>query len=71
MFMISGERWHCTNVACRYSILVENSGHVAGSNPRCSCGSVMKKNYSPPVVREIKMLDFPEPVLILNGSERE
>jgi hypothetical protein len=71
MVMISGERWHCTNAACRCSVLVENSGRVTGPNPRCSCGSVMKKAYSPPVFREIEMLRFPEPVLISSGSVRD
>jgi len=71
MIMISGERWHCTNVACRCSVLVKDSSQIEGSNPRCSCGSAMKKDYSPPVFREIAMPDFPEPLLISNGSERD
>jgi hypothetical protein len=31
----------------------------------------MKKDYSPPVIREIETPDFPEPVLVSNDSERD
>jgi len=48
MVMKSGERWHCMNPACLCAVLVETSGELEGSNPRCSCGSIMKKDYSPP-----------------------
>lgn len=30
MMMKNGERWHCTNAACRCSILVEVSGEAEG-----------------------------------------
>jgi hypothetical protein len=62
MVMKSGERWHCTNAACRCSILVENSGEIEGENPLCACGSVMKKVYSSPVFQYLDFLHFPEPM---------
>jgi hypothetical protein len=55
MFMQAGERWHCTNPLCHCEVLVESDGVVPGDNPRCACGSVMKKNYAPPA---FKYLDF-------------
>lgn len=62
MVMKIGERWHCSNPACRCSILVESSGEAEGQNPLCACGSVMKKQYSPPVFQYLDFLRFPEPV---------
>lgn len=61
MLMKNGERWHRTNPACRCSILVETSGETEGKNPLCACGSVMKKEYAPPVFRYLDFLRFPEP----------
>jgi len=43
MVMKSGERWHCINPACGCAVLVESNGEIEGQNPRCACGSVMKK----------------------------
>ena len=60
MVMKSGERWHCMNPACLCAVLVETSGALEGSNPRCSCGSIMKKDYSPPVFRYLEFLREPE-----------
>jgi hypothetical protein len=71
MVMKSGERWHCTIAACRCSVLVETSGEIEGRNPRCACGGVMKKDYSPPVVRCLDFLPFPEPVLAIRDSAVE
>ena len=61
MVMKSGERWHCTNPACRCSILVESSGETEGKNPLCARGSVMKKEYAPPVFQYLDFLRFAEP----------
>ena len=62
MVMKTGERWHCTNAACRCSILVETAGEIEGKNPLCACGSIMKKEYVPPVFQYPDFLRFPEPV---------
>ncbi len=63
MLMKSGERWHCMNPACNCAVLVEANGEIEGQNPRCACGSVMKKAYSPPVFRYLDFLRSPEPAL--------
>lgn len=51
MVMKSGERWHCTNPACRCSLLVETSGEAGGTYPICACGGAMKKQYAPPILQ--------------------
>jgi hypothetical protein len=60
MVMKSGERWHCMNPACLCAVLVETSGELEGGNPRCSCGSIMKKEYAPPVFRYLEFLRVAE-----------
>ena len=70
MVMKSGERWHCTDAACQCSVLVETSGAMEGQNPRCTCDSAMKRNYSAPVFQHLDLLRFPEPALLLNDSEK-
>ena len=71
MVMKVRERWHCTNPACRCSILVETSGVAEGKNPRCACGGVMKKQYEPPVFRYLDFLRFPEPAPALQQSRED
>jgi hypothetical protein len=71
MLMKSGERWHCLNPKCRCTILVETNGEVQGQNPRCACGTMMKKHYSPPVFRYLDFLHFPEPALALQDSTED
>jgi hypothetical protein len=47
-----GERWLCQNLACQSEILVTASSEVVnGENPRCSCGSPMKKPYVRPEMK--------------------
>jgi len=45
-----GEQWHCMNPACHCEIRVITSGAVEGLHPRCTCGSMMKKEYSRPAL---------------------
>ena len=71
MNMKSGERWHCVNPACRCAVLVEISGEIEGQNPRCACGSLMKKKYTPPVFQYLDFLRFPEPELTLGDSVKK
>jgi len=63
MVMKSGERWHCIDPACGCAVLVESNGDIEGQNPRCACGSVMKKDYSPPFFRYLEFLRLPDRVL--------
>jgi hypothetical protein len=47
--MRNGERWECQNRACGCEILVLATSELEnGANPRCSCGSLMKKPYVKP-----------------------
>lgn len=71
MVMKTGERWHCTNGACGCSILVETSGEAEGKNPVCACGSVMKKQYAPPVFHYLDFLRFPESAAALRESPKD
>jgi hypothetical protein len=50
----AGDRWVCKNTACRAEVSVLKSSELdAGTNPKCSCGSAMKKSYSKPVLRPL------------------
>jgi hypothetical protein len=60
MNMKSGEHWHCTNPGCHCEVLVQSSGQIEGSNPRCTCGSLMKKKYAPPHLRYLEFLQVEE-----------
>jgi hypothetical protein len=71
MIMKSGERWHCINPACGCSVLVETNGEVQGENPRCACGGLMKKDYSPPVFRHLDFLHLNEPALARRISSED
>jgi hypothetical protein len=50
MVMKFGERWHCMDPGCHCEVLVTTSGAVDGLNPRCACGSIMKKPYVKPTI---------------------
>jgi hypothetical protein len=71
MVMKSGERWHCMNPACGCAVLVEADGEVEGQNPPCACGGIMKRDYSPPVLRYLDFLRFPEPALAHRDSSED
>jgi hypothetical protein len=71
MVMKIGERWHCTDAACRCVILVETTGEIEGQNPRCACGSIMKKEYASPVFQYLDFLRFPEQSLAGAKSTEE
>ncbi len=44
-----GERWRCQSRICQAEILVLASSELQdGTNPRCSCGQIMKKPYTRP-----------------------
>ena len=71
MVMKSGERWHCLNPACGCVVVVESSGQIDGQNPRCSCGGILKKDYSPPVFRYLDFLRAQEPALLQREPSRD
>ena len=52
MKMRTGQLWECGNGACGCEILVvARSAAKSRVNPRCCCGSVMKKSYLRPEPR--------------------
>lgn len=63
MVMKSGEQWHCTNPVCGCMVLVKTNSEVEGENPRCSCGGLMKKDYSPPVFHYLDFLYLDRPAV--------
>jgi len=49
MNMRRGEKWICSNPTCRSEFVVTVAGGPEGGvNPRCCCGSKMKKVYAAP-----------------------
>src|SRR3981081_3567653 len=49
------DHWICQNTACSAEVIVVASSRLnEGSNPRCSCGSVMKKPYVVPLLRNLE-----------------
>lgn len=71
MVMKSGENWHCVNPLCGCVVVVEAGGKIEGHNPRCACGSVMKKDYSPPVFHYLDFLKLPSPALVRPDATEE
>jgi hypothetical protein len=52
-----GERWRCQNRQCGSEIFVTESSHTqGGSNPRCSCGEVMKRPYIRPELNTFEQM---------------
>ena len=59
MTMQVGERWICSKANCGCECVVVISASTReGTNPRCSCGSPMKKRYTAPVFREAREKEF-------------
>lgn len=49
-----GGHWKCTNPECGAEIIVALAAKIEGSaNPRCCCGSVMKRPYQRPTLTKI------------------
>ena len=71
MVMHPGERWRCTNPACRCTILVETETPKDGGNPRCSCGSTMKKEFKSPVFSYLDFLHLDPPLVAAKKSGQE
>ena len=54
MAIREGELWICSNPNCRsQTYVVISAGTAVSSSPKCSCGSGMKKKYTPPSLRAI------------------
>jgi hypothetical protein len=52
-------------------VLVESNGEIAGQNPRCACGSIMKKGYSPPVFRYLDFLKVRAPEFVRQDARED
>ena len=49
-----GGRWKCINPECGAEIFVVLAAKIEGSvNPRCCCGSAMKRSYQRPTLTNI------------------
>lgn len=70
MIMKAGERWHCLDPVCRREVLVDAGSPEDGASPVCSCGSPMKKEYKPPVLRYLEFLS-PESSEFVAGTVPE
>ena len=70
MVMHPGERWLCTNRNCGCAILVESGSSLDGHNPRCSCGSVMKKEFKSPVLSYLDFLHLDPPLVTAKKPEQ-
>jgi hypothetical protein len=66
--MKTEDHWHCTNSACGCEVRVQNRAIADGTNPRCSCGAVMKKRYASPA---LTYLDFLRLEKMPNVAARE
>lgn len=53
MLMTEGQAYRCQNRACNCEVVVTKPSSEGPSNPRCCCGSEMKKPYLSPVMREL------------------
>jgi hypothetical protein len=51
MFMTEGQIFRCQDRHCGCEIRVVKASTEAKSNPRCCCGSEMKKPYTKPALR--------------------
>lgn len=54
MRLQKGQRWECESRYCGSEIQVVQSSEVEeGMNPRCSCGSMMKRVHVAPEVKTV------------------
>lgn len=50
-----GQKWHCINPMCSAELVItESSQLIDADNPRCGCGTVMKRAYERPTVRRVE-----------------
>ena len=61
-----GQVWRCINLGCGAEIqVVGDAGPEDGSNPRCTCGSIMKMHYTKP---QFRRAEAPQEVKLHNGA---
>jgi len=61
-----GQVWRCMDVACGTEIqVVGDAGPEDGSNPRCTCGSIMKMHNTKP---QFRRAEAPQEARLHNGA---
>lgn len=58
MFVTERQIYKCQNRDCRCEVEIIRTPTDPKSNPKCGCGSEMKKPYHRPVFRELSAEDF-------------
>jgi hypothetical protein len=54
--MYKGETWRCVNPECHAEMVVtEPSQMTSVRQPRCGCGTVMKKIYQKPAIQKVAL----------------
>lgn len=53
MIITEGQIYRCQNIECRCEVEVVQRSIDASLNPRCCCGTKMKKAYTTPVLQEL------------------
>jgi hypothetical protein len=53
MLMNEGQIYRCINTSCLCEVKVIRGSMEASSNPRCCCGTEMKKPYAKPTLQEL------------------
>lgn len=53
MQLLKGQTYRCQNRQCGAEIVIAEQSIEGETNPRCCCGTEMKKPYSPPVLRRL------------------
>jgi hypothetical protein len=71
MVLHSGERWLCTNPNCGCSVVVDRGTAQDGANPRCSCGSILKKEFKPPVLSYLDFLRLDLPLVATKETKQD
>ncbi len=49
-----GQKWHCVNPRCCAELVITESSQLVDANqPRCGCGTLMKRVYERPTALKI------------------
>jgi hypothetical protein len=70
MVMHPGERSRCINQNCGCIVVVELGSSSDKTNPRCSCGSIMKKECKSPILSYLDFLHLEPPLVAAKKPEQ-
>jgi hypothetical protein len=65
------ELWFCMNSACGKELAIPRKDVPDGSNPTCSCGTTMKRKYTPPGFRYLDFLQLDQPAFSERASRKD